>query len=161
MKIIFLDIDGVLNSERSFLAYGGYPWPDDILSWNKFDRIAVSMIRKLCEATGAQIVLSSSWRSELKTTVLSEYLSLPIIDKTTDHTEGWCHHKMRGYQINYWINSNDVDSYVIIDDMDEVMDIQREFFIHVDSNNGFSYHNYLDAGKILGYQRREQNGEDS
>ena len=51
-KIIFLDFDGVLNSLRSYAAYGDAT----------FCRTSVDLILTLLKQTGAKIVISSSWR---------------------------------------------------------------------------------------------------
>lgn len=51
MKVIFLDFDGVLNS-RSFRAVRS-----DII-----DEKHMTFLRRIVEATGAGIVLSTSWR---------------------------------------------------------------------------------------------------
>jgi hypothetical protein len=50
-KVIFLDIDGVLNDDGSNRENGVI-----------IDRRFVKNLRKIVEATGAEIVLSSSWR---------------------------------------------------------------------------------------------------
>lgn len=65
MKIIFLDIDGVLNSHASCSALGGVPWPMKPYNWGFFDRVAVGLLRKAVNQTGAVCVLSSSWRHHL------------------------------------------------------------------------------------------------
>ncbi|MDE6189696.1 MAG: hypothetical protein K2G37_05375, partial [Clostridia bacterium] len=56
MKIIFLDIDGVLNSR----AY------DRLRDWNilsDIDETRLPLLKKLVDTTGAKIVLSSTWRA--------------------------------------------------------------------------------------------------
>ena len=55
MKIIFLDIDGVLNSR----AY------DRKRNWNEqtdIDETRLPLIKEIVDATNAKIVLSSTWR---------------------------------------------------------------------------------------------------
>jgi len=55
MKIIFLDIDGVLNSR----AY------DRTRNWNEqtdIDETRLPLVKKIVDGTGAKIVLSSTWR---------------------------------------------------------------------------------------------------
>ena len=50
MGVIFLDIDGVLNSKQ------------DRFSWDIETDIHFIRLKRIVEKTGAQIVLSSSWR---------------------------------------------------------------------------------------------------
>lgn len=57
-NIIFLDVDGVLNSARSFTAYKDRE--DNIC--DALDPIAVEMIKLLCKECNAKIVWCSTWR---------------------------------------------------------------------------------------------------
>ena len=60
--VIFLDFDGVLNTEQyqARLAIEGKPKKD---AWGPlFDPRAVANLQKIVEATDARIVISSSWR---------------------------------------------------------------------------------------------------
>ncbi len=60
--IIFLDFDGVLNTEQhqAKLAVDRLPNKD---AWGPlFDPRAVANLRKIIDATDAAIVISSSWR---------------------------------------------------------------------------------------------------
>lgn len=55
MKILFLDIDGVLNSRRY----------DQTRDWTKqtdIDESRLPLLKEIVTATGARIVLSSTWR---------------------------------------------------------------------------------------------------
>ncbi|HEY0708182.1 MAG TPA: HAD domain-containing protein [Polyangia bacterium] len=52
MKIIFLDIDGVLNDRSR----------DPAAESSSFDRAAVARLNRVLATTGAKLVLSSSWR---------------------------------------------------------------------------------------------------
>jgi hypothetical protein len=60
MKVIFLDIDGVLDSYRSCLAYGNYPHSNTV--YELFDDVAVSLLRNFCKDNDIKLVLSSCWR---------------------------------------------------------------------------------------------------
>ena len=56
-KIIFLDIDGVLNSDEYLEAL-----PPVSTELDDIDESKVQLLKEIVERTGAQIVLSSSWR---------------------------------------------------------------------------------------------------
>jgi hypothetical protein len=142
-KIIFLDIDGVLNSSRSVVAYGGYPYPNG--NWRKFDQIALKLIRIVCNRTGAKIVLSSTWRLHVDPVEFGEKLKLPIIDKTCQ-----LFGSRRGQEIQSWLDENKCDRYVIIDDYPDMLESQKDNTIVVDNFDGLSYKNYLSILKILG-----------
>jgi hypothetical protein len=57
MKILFLDIDGVLNSEK---FYKNRVRVDGVR--NEIDQCALKLLERILEKTGCLIVLSSTWR---------------------------------------------------------------------------------------------------
>lgn len=57
MKVIFLDIDGVLNSRK----YDAIRTPAD----GNIDTTRLALLQQLVEWTGACVVLTSSWRKHL------------------------------------------------------------------------------------------------
>lgn len=73
MKIIFLDIDGVLNTERNNNKNYGRPRP--------FDPEAISALNKIIKETDAKIVISSSWRYMYDTESMGELLFLEGLPK--------------------------------------------------------------------------------
>ena len=62
MKILFLDVDGVLNS-LAYCATRGVPpvQLEAVDAWH-LDPAAVLRLNELIEVTGAKVVLSSDWR---------------------------------------------------------------------------------------------------
>jgi len=65
VKVLFLDIDGVLNSTRFMVerAKAGTWESADPKDWtNMLDPIAVAILNRVVGATGCKIVISSSWR---------------------------------------------------------------------------------------------------
>ena len=133
MKVIFLDIDGVLN-----VCYGEYD-----KYGQEFHPLFVDNLRLIIEATGAKIVISSSWRmSGLQTMKdMWKYRNLPgeIIDITPD---GWVLYKKglvpqdydRGHEIKYWLEHNEVENYVIIDDDTDMLPEQLNNFVRTANN---------------------------
>ena len=61
-KFIFLDFDGVLNTEfyQGRLMYEGKTWQDEYGAY--FDSLAVAQLKRIIDATGADIVVESSWK---------------------------------------------------------------------------------------------------
>lgn len=114
MKVIFLDIDGVLNCQSSKSHCGIFVGIDDS---------KVKRLRKIVDATGAKIVLSSSWR--LGWSIHRDccddggrYLNsklrkagLFILDKT-----GKC--PRRPMEVWDWLQGKQIESFVILDDED-------------------------------------------
>lgn len=124
MKVIFLDIDGVLNC-RTSKSY----CHDDICGViTGIDSDKVRRLAKIVEATGAEIVLSSDWKDGWSKYYTSskpshaKYLDnhlykkgrLTIKDKTPNTSNGsW----YRGDEILTYLRSHqDITDYVILDD---------------------------------------------
>lgn len=53
MKVLFLDVDGVLNSQR---------WPSSFMPERAIDPQAMQLLNDLVGRTGAEVVVSSTWR---------------------------------------------------------------------------------------------------
>jgi len=109
MKAIFLDIDGVLNSKET-------PNP------RKFpyivDERLLKRLLKLCERTGAQVVLSSTWRYDPVGLLAARHFQIPFIDVIPD-MPGAARHK----EIMAWLSAHhDVGRYAVIDDEDDELD---------------------------------------
>lgn len=110
-KVLFLDIDGVLNSHRSCYALGGFPHGFDKVHRARFDEVAVALVRDVCRETDCSIVLSSSWRIIHSVHECANGLDLPIFDATPT-TPG-----IRGNQIKEWLTAHpEVVQYAIVDD---------------------------------------------
>ncbi len=117
MKIIFLDIDGVLNSVK----YDITRTEND----GNIDKSRLPFVKKIIVATGAKIVLSSTWREHWSKNEdgcdeigkeLNKYFAefgLEIYDKTPSFLS-----YDRAGEIKSWLytNKNNVESFVIIDD---------------------------------------------
>lgn len=116
MKIIFLDIDGVLNCQSSKSRCSIYIG---------IDNDKVKRLRAIVDATGAKIVLSSSWRSdwfkeENFNGECGRYIDrklrrerLAILDKT-----GTDMYDRRRLEVERWMEGKDIEAYVILDDLD-------------------------------------------
>lgn len=141
MKVLFLDIDGVLNSTRSAIAFDGY---SSFHNFDKFDDVAVGLIRKICEETNTKIILSSTWRLSKDWKKLKNLLNLPIIDRTPRKLSS-----IRGEEISMWLNNFYVDKYVIVDDDSDMLKDQLPYFVQTNSNNGLSYENYEKLMELL------------
>ena len=120
MKVIFLDVDGVLNSQDLFERCG----EDELVPIYEEN---IRCLKEIVDATGAEIVLSSSWRygwaehrdevqdwCQLLVDTLEKY-QLKIIDKTAYFSSG-----KREDEIKDWLDKSPefVESFAILDDGD-------------------------------------------
>ena len=112
-NIIFLDIDGVLNSDK-FFEESEYCNRSDINSpLYDIDMNKLELLLDVVRETSSSIVITSSWRRLSIYPYVKKYLidkGLPIIHETS-YIEG-----KRGEEIRDYLNNNDVDNFVILDD---------------------------------------------
>lgn len=119
MKVIFLDIDGVLNTK----SYRENPEVDYFE--HPISEIHMCLLEYLAKTTGAKIVLSSTWREywelgEEQSDSFGYYINklfskygLEIYDKTPELRD-------RSDEIDAWkkLHEGEIESYVILDDFD-------------------------------------------
>lgn len=150
--IIFLDFDGVLNSLRSTLAYGG-------CGEHQFDEVAVNLVARLAGSANANVVISSAWRIGNDVlalrAILSRYsttLASRVLDKTPRLTG------RRGEEIARWLaeNPNEHDGvFVIIDDDSDMLDGQLSRFVKTSHRDGFGVPEYLKALSIIAPEHKD------
>ena len=148
MKILFLDIDGVLNSERSSAALGGYPHDFSERELAKFDPVALALVRKLLDATGASVVLSTSWRSTFTCEQVEHGLGIPVVGATPDLGGDWC----RADEIAHWLAAHpEVTRFAIVDDLP--MDFEfasiQDRFVQTNPAWGLSLMDYRQLRHLL------------
>lgn len=147
MKILFLDIDGVLNSRRSATALGRFPWDVSDQDMPFFDLVAIGLIKKLLRETGAVVVLSSSWRNNDTWTEIGPRLGMEIISKTPQKIGL----STRGHEIKHWLDENkDVEAYAIVDDDTDMLPEQEPFFVRTHAVDGLGLKHYEGLLSILG-----------
>ncbi len=155
MKVIFLDIDGVLNSNRSAAALGGMPWPGkkNERDWHFFDPVAIGLLQRACKETGAVCVLSSSWRNLMSLTdiqELAQHLGVSIVDRTKPSAGD----EPRGQQIQEWLLRHPhVVKWAIIDDDGDMLDCQIPNFVRTTFTEGMLFAHYMELTKILGIEQ--------
>ena len=131
MKYLFLDIDGVLNHEEWYRDRSP-KYKYDFWWENCFDPECVKRVNKILQETGAELVISSSWRLD---TNLKQYFEKVGLPTTFDRTpivykedDGWAD---RGEEIEAFISFHPCDNYVILDDdMDFTEDQIQNHFVH-------------------------------
>lgn len=146
MRLIFLDVDGVLNNydwAADMLKKGIKVFKDDILY-----EPSLLLLKTLVEETDAKIVLSSAWRmipSARKHLVdtLHEYDLSIYAD--TPYVGG-----IRGDDIQAWFKRNPGEyAYVILDDDADMLDSQKDHLVQTEFIYGFCHEDYEKAKEIL------------
>jgi hypothetical protein len=131
MKVIFLDVDGVLVTHRSVAAC------EDHQKINHFDAGCVSNLRRLIVTTGAKVVISSTWRRFHCSTLTAAFkkFNLPSHIGITPFLDG----KQRGYEIDAWLKEHpEVTDYVILDDDSDMLAHQKGRLIKTSMAHGLT-----------------------
>lgn len=128
MKIVFLDIDGVLNHIE--MAYIDHRFPS-------IDPKAMDRLNMIINETGAKVVISSTWRKRHSVRTFQQLFNSKgftgeVIDRTPSEQTGSRNgapsmpYGPRGDQIQAWLSfEKGVEAFVILDDdsdMSEVSD---------------------------------------
>ena len=151
-KVIFLDIDGVLNT-KEWHSRMTKDTPKDEYGYT-FDPVAIANLAHIIDETGAFIVISSSWKFHgvPKLRKMWEIRNLPgtilditpntisdemLLNANLDEMElGVC----RGNEIKEWLSkhNSEVSNYVIIDDFDDLLPEQEDHAVLTDSLIGIT-----------------------
>lgn len=156
MKVLFLDFDGVLNSiqyavlmrRRGDDGYG-----------EAFDPLAVSnLLEVLDRVPDLKIVVSSAWRLGDTVEGLRDLLSkngIPaerIIDKTANQSQKGYE---RGYEIQDWLEAHpEVTEFAIVDDDSDMLESQKERFVHTSYMHGLIWGDALQLCRLFGVDTR-------
>jgi hypothetical protein len=152
--VVFLDVDGVLNSIETFTARerARKEGPVDTDEGHQIDRGLVARLNTLLELTGAKVVVSSTWRMGRTTAELQKLLESrgfrgEVIGVTPIHyNEG----RERGHEIQEWLERSrtHVHSFVILDD-DSDMAHLRHRLVQTTVQTGLQDHHISMATTIL------------
>lgn len=130
MNIIFLDIDGVLRTHESDLAWSKELNEPVRRGTNRlFSKKAVDNLNEVIFLTKAKIVVTSSWRlklslEQLKKVFKERGVEGEVIAKTSsDYIDNdyFIPIGNRGLEIRQWLQDNHYSKFVVIDD--QVKDI--------------------------------------
>ena len=164
MKIIFLDIDGCLTSERE----GTYFNPDPA-KYHPSKKV-MKQLMKLCDKTGAKIVMATNWRKfDIDGEWVNKYGTYKNPLKEVQAFFGdYCietlprtrHINKAQATIIYLEEHDDIGSFVIFDD-DTREQYQNTYeygikdnFILVDVANGITEHDINKAKDILSEEKQ-------
>lgn len=172
MKVIFLDIDGVLNSDRTLYEYTSLE--DDL----------ILNLKEIVDCTGAKIILSSSWRTLFSPMAklmdkfdryglhisgmtpngvekrfvedkgykpTNKYLDTKVIwDENDQRVRVQTTHD-RGSEIMFWLEKHrNVESFVILDDEDfDIKEYYDKQFIKTSYSTGLTKQDVEKAINIL------------
>jgi len=158
MKVIFLDIDGVLNSDRSIFALHMREIKEGQYRYNylvsKTDPIAVAILNKIIKETNAKIVVSSANRKVFGMEIAGVLSDMGVEGEVIGITGTTG--RNRGSEIADWLKFNQMSfsgdltkNYVILDDSNDMLLSQQENFVRVNPEMGLSFNDMRKAIEIL------------
>lgn len=165
IKVLFLDIDGVLNVPAAELGYryglglkieryfkdedNTPPFHRNTYTWCPS---SLYNLYRIIEETGTKVVISSTWRrgkslEHMKSWFKVDFLKDAVIGKTPIINE-----KQRGDEIAYWLSEHkEVTNFAVVDD-DSDMDAVRKHFFKTD---GFIGLDWRTADKVIKHLNKE------
>lgn len=154
-KLIFLDIDGVLNTAnyQTWRQLLGKDISD--LHGHLFSPSAVRNLQRLIKWTNAKIILSSSWRLDgldVMRRMWKERKMPGEIYDITPYVNARDYPKFtRGIEINTWLEKNGYLGcpYVILDDIDDFLPEQYNNVVLTNYKRGLTLFVLLRAMRIL------------
>jgi hypothetical protein len=160
MKILFLDVDGVLNShayslERNLADPDHERLPTgslkDAAGWvAMIDKKAVTRLNTILAETNAKIVISSSWRNAHPPMRMQKILNLAgMVGEVIDQTPVMA--GPRSWEIASWLGAHPKTSrFVILDDGSTAGEGLEKWFIHTDLAHGLQDEHVARAIILLG-----------
>lgn len=131
IKVLFLDIDGVVNCATTCQRHRGAIGIDPYMAL---------LVGRIIIATEAKIVLSSSWRFMTDGKEEVERQVMPIFDITPRHPKiGGAETMERGYEIKAWLDEHpEVNRYAILDDDSDMLEEQLPHFFKTTWEKGIT-----------------------
>ena len=161
MKLIFLDIDGVLNNAHTRETYEGYTFVEDS---------KIELLKQIIGATEAKVVLSSTWRSgwycleHVTNPTESERRDIRLFealrDKLQEHGIELLSYTddfgLRGEEIDQWMTDwkdgegEPIETFIILDDMGgREMRPHSRYLVQTGWNDGLTEKHVARAIKLL------------
>lgn len=176
MKVIFSDIDGVLDDNKSFEKhiYRLETLNGDHTAFQMIDESKIELLASICKEYGARLVFCSYWKMFLNTNGKDEVdiLLMNILDKLkqngieeieftpdVEDNDIWYHAKSN--EINAYLNNHpEVDSYCVIGDRLDELELHKDNLLLTSwnedgkGNGGLLPHHSEEVGKILNKKRK-------
>lgn len=132
MKILFLDIDGVVNCATT--NFKTPLWP--------LDRYMAFLVGKIVMYSDCHIVLSSSWRNHPEGAAeVKKVIGYPVLDITCRswYDKATNHHSTRGEEIQNWLDHHfETEKYAILDDDSDMLPHQMPNFFKTSWKTGIT-----------------------
>ena len=150
MKVIFLDVDGVLNSKDDLMIYREKNNIDHCILYAEVEDRPLKLLKEIVDKTSAKIVVSSSWRIGCersgKESIFGNKLFIKLESRLKDYdmdiydiTPSLGTRTQRGDEIREWLSKNPTDNFIILDDDSDMCEfLNTEHFIKTTYKHGLT-----------------------
>ena len=151
MNVLFLEIEGVLTTARTSIAFSES-------KMRTLDPVAVRMIASICKQSNMKIVISSNWRIDapVRADFVMDFcfngggpLVKYMLKGKNWRTPIFADHRNRETEITTWLALHPETNIKIVIDDEAVGDALAPFLVKTLPYEGFSFENYLQAIKII------------
>lgn len=166
MKVLFLDIDGVVNCSKTMQRHRGVIGIDPYMAL---------LVDRIVQATGCEVVLSSTWRlwpetrEEVKRQVCQFIDTTPQLLRSMSNGgfingedydgKGGYQSASRGYEIQDWLDRHpEVTQYAILDDDSDMLAQQKPNFFKTTWDDGL---NEEIANRVIAHLNDERQLQES
>lgn len=162
MNLIFLDIDGVLNSssyaKKNYEETGKMLFMYDFIDPSRVELLH-SFLKKHNDDVG--LVISSSWRDNTLNDTIQFFEEHELVAPLSKYIVGITprlYDGVRGDEIDWFLNSVGkqfakeflcIDRFCIVDDEDDMLEYQFDKFVHVDGYVGLTESDIDKIEKLL------------
>jgi hypothetical protein len=126
MKVIFLDIDGVLNTSETFIERKKY-WEETGVWTLEIDEFRIEYLKQIIDETDAKVVLSSTWKKDFENidgkVVPIHEKGVALLNILNKYNIELYDILKKGYDlsredlITIWLNEHpNIESFIILDD---------------------------------------------
>jgi hypothetical protein len=170
MRIIFLDIDGVLATPKQYgtqrnKLYSRDPWAKELRVPYMWDERCVLAFNRFIRLHDVEIVLSSDWRRHWSLAEIDKIFKINGVAKSPiGYTGKAMKEKMsedleslRTREIQDWLKENPADTWCAVDDMN--LSGLGERFVQTDERMGFGAKGFIEKAEYAmfpGLLRAEQ-----
>lgn len=150
MKVIFLDVDGVLNSEDDLMIHRKKNGITGCIMYAEVEDRPLKLLKEIINKTYAKIVVSSSWRIGCERSGKESIFGKGLYEKLErrlkdygmdiyDITPSLGTGTRRGDEIREWLSKNETENFIILDDDSDMCEyVNTENFIQTTYKHGLT-----------------------
>lgn len=150
MKVIFLDVDGVLNSEDDLMIYREKNNITGCILYVEVEDRPLKLLKEIVDKTSSKIVVSSSWRVGCERSGRESIFGKELYEKLEKRLKDYEMEiyditpylgvgTQRGDEIREWLSNNETENFVILDDDSDMREYtETDNFIHTTYKHGLT-----------------------